>query len=240
MVSRVLTCRQSQITLLITVLHASNRFAPTPSNPHQLFTVSEHAPVGHLVHNFQYYDPDRDSFSLAFLLGNTDGAFNISDTGELTVARQLNASLLNRYNLEIQAEDHGRPVLTSRYTFTVTVIDENDPPRFIESCAQQSSCVCEIVEQTADNSYICRGLVLGFDFDIRSEYRQIFHKVSLHALPLCIGDIWVIRYSLIMYVRTYLMFKQLLEHGTCLHTYVRIHKDACVLCCMYVCVIRTL
>lgn len=178
MTSQVLTCRQSQITLQVTVLHTSNRFAPTLSNPHQMFEVSEHAHVGQLVHNFQYYDPDRDSFSITFLVGNVEGAFAISATGELTVAKQLNATVLNQYHLEIQAEDHGRPVLTSRYAFTVTVIDQDDPPHFIESCAQRNLCICEIVEQTAANSYICQGLVLGFDFDIRSEYRQIFHKVS--------------------------------------------------------------
>lgn len=187
MASRVLTCRQSQFTLQITVRRMSNLFAPTPANPSQLLAVSEHAPVGYLVHDFQYYDPDRDSFSLAFLFGNVGGAFSISDSGELRVAMQLNASVLNQYHLEIQAEDHGQPVLTSRFAFTVAVMDEDDPPHFIESCAQESFCVCEIVEQTPGNSYICPGLVVGFDFDIRSEYRQIFYKVSfnitnVHAL----------------------------------------------------------
>lgn len=178
MASRVLTCRQSQITLQITVRQTTNLFAPIPANPNQQFAVSEHAPVGYLVHDFQYYDPDCDSFSLAFLLGNTGGAFSISDSGELRVAKQVNASVLNQYHLEIQAEDHAQPVLTSRFTFTVSLIDEDDPPHFIESCAQQSVCVCEIVEQTPENSYICPGLVVGFDFDIRSEYRHIFYKVS--------------------------------------------------------------
>lgn len=180
MASRELTCRQSQITLQVTVLHTSNRFAPMPSNLGQHFSLSEHAPLGHPVYHFQYRDQDRDSFSLTLLSSNgaAEGAFNISDSGELTVAKQLNASVLVDYHLEIHAVDSGQPMLASRHAFTVTLIDEDDPPQFIELCAQQGSCVCEIVEQAARNSFICRSLVLGFDFDITNEHRQIYYKVS--------------------------------------------------------------
>ena len=180
MASRELTCRLSQITLHITVLHTSNRFAPMPSNLGQQFILSEHAPVGSLVHHFRYHDQDHDSFALTLLSSNvaTEGLFNISDSGEVIIAKQLNASVLNQHQLEILAVDSGQPMLSSRYTFTAILMDEDDPPQFIELCAQQGSCICEIVEQTARNSFICRGLVLGFDFDIPSDHRQIYYKVS--------------------------------------------------------------
>ena len=181
-VSKTVSCRQSLLTVMVHVSHTQNLHPPALANPSTRISISERASIKQIVHDFRAFDADNGAnglFNMSLISGNEDGHFYISNTGILYVVKELNASRQSQYKLELEAVDFGNPRLSARHEFLVIVVDENDPPRFIELCAQRNSCECEIVEHTSKGSVLCKNTVLAYDYDVTSDFRQIFYKVSV-------------------------------------------------------------
>ena len=87
------------------------------------FTVSEDAPIDHLVGTVSATDPDEyDTVSYSIAAGNEDGRFAIGEsTGDITVSALLDYETTASYTLTVQAED-GREG-TDSATVTIAVDD---------------------------------------------------------------------------------------------------------------------
>jgi hypothetical protein len=82
-------------------------------------------------------DPDKGSAksnNLTSWLEGGDGLFHLnSATGSLTLAKSLDYETKKHFNMAVVASDNGKPPLTSKFYFNVTVLDKNDNyPKFNE------------------------------------------------------------------------------------------------------------
>jgi len=121
-------------TFQITVADVND--APVLGNSN--FVISEHDVVGTNVGTITATDEDGVSPSLdligspevityAITGGNTNNAFAIDEnTGEITIAKALNAYLVSNYRLTVTASDDSNAVTTAVVTISVT--DEADTP----------------------------------------------------------------------------------------------------------------
>ena len=181
-VSKTVSCRQSLLTVVVNVVHTQNLHPPALANPSTRVSISERASIKQIVHDFKAFDDDNGAngmFSISLISGNEGGHFYISNSGVLHVAKELNASRQSQYKLELEAVDFGSPRLSARHEFLVIVVDENDLPRFVELCAQRNSCECGVVEHTSKGSVLCKNTMLAYDYDVTSDFRRIFYKVSV-------------------------------------------------------------
>ena len=182
-VSKTVSCRRSLTTVVISVIHTQNLFPPRIKNFSSHLIVSEHVSLGYLIHDFEIYDSDvgeNGQFNVSLIAGNEQGDFILSQSGVLYVAKQLNASHTSQYQLELRAVDFGMPKRPLRHMFLISVIDENDPPSYVQLCAQTNSCTCDITEHASRRSAQCEDKVLAYDFDVNSDFRQIYYKVRIH------------------------------------------------------------
>ena len=131
-----------------------NDNAPIFDNGNYSAKVTENSQLGTTVITATAtdLDIDRNGHVTYRLDGPLSWHFNISATGVVTVAAAIDRESVESYNLEIVAEDWGRPRRWSRVPLTITVLDLNDnSPVF-----SQAAYVVEINEDygsETDSSY---------------------------------------------------------------------------------------
>ncbi len=88
-------------------------------------TILEHVPVGTSIFKVVASDPDRFDFTtFSIVSGNPGNAFAIdAQTGQITVAADLEATTQSLYTLTVRVADHRTPVQTSDAAIAITVID---------------------------------------------------------------------------------------------------------------------
>ncbi len=88
-------------------------------------TILEHTAVGTAVFQVSGSDPDHFDFPrFSIVAGNTGGAFALdAESGQITVAADLEASLVSTYNLSIRATDQAVPAATATSVVTIQVLN---------------------------------------------------------------------------------------------------------------------
>ncbi|XP_053500578.1 protocadherin-16 isoform X2 [Ictalurus furcatus] len=109
------------------------------------------------------------------IAGDPDGDFQLdSSSGALSTSRPLDRERKDRYSMEVVAQDHGIPSLTSTATVEVTVLDINDnSPTF-----SSSSYAVDISEDSAIGSLVLE--VTASDAD-EGKNGQILYFLSKEA-----------------------------------------------------------
>jgi|GEM_PF-602816 len=119
----------SSATVSITV----NPVNTAPVIANQSFSISENTSSGTVVGTITASDTDPgQSLYFSLVSGNTNGAFQLSGNGILSIAnaQAIDFETNPVFNLIVQVSDNGQPVLTSTATITVNLIDVNEPPVF--------------------------------------------------------------------------------------------------------------
>jgi hypothetical protein len=148
----------------------------------------------------------------SILSGNSEGLFSLDeDTGMLMLAgfapvfggvgdnsvtgpnvfqhslTALNFESRDRYDIKIEASDNGMPPLSTTTTWSIYVVDANEPPsladteRFVdESCEACSELGTSI---THEGSLLQGGPILGSDPDSKSP--TLFGKLDYSIMPSC-------------------------------------------------------
>ncbi|XP_076876271.1 protocadherin-16 [Brachyhypopomus gauderio] len=123
---------------------------------------------------------DRDSgdsgrLDYRITAGDPDGDFQMeSSSGALSTSRPLDREKRHGYSLEVVAQDHGTPPLSSTATIEVTVLDVNDnSPKF-----SSSSYTIDVLEDTVVGSLVLE--VTARDADV-GQNGQILYFLSDEA-----------------------------------------------------------
>ncbi|XP_059925916.1 cadherin EGF LAG seven-pass G-type receptor 2 [Gadus macrocephalus] len=121
----------SNISGLVTVqvLDVNDNAPIFVSTPFQA-TVLENVPLGYSIIHIQAVDADSgDNSRLAYRLTDTTPNFPFSinnSTGWIVVAAELDRESVDFYNFGVEARDHGRPVMSSSASISMTILDVND------------------------------------------------------------------------------------------------------------------
>ena len=104
----------------------------SPAMVGQALTIAENSPAESVVGTASASDPDQaQTLTYRIIAGNDDDAFAIHPaTGVLTVdnAAVLDYETGQPYVLTVEAADDGNPSLAATATFTVSILDINEPP----------------------------------------------------------------------------------------------------------------
>ena len=145
------TCSCSQLQIQLNIITNRVDFEVTPSDA----TVREDVAIGRNVVTVTATN-GAGSITYSITSGNTGNAFSIDSTsGVVEVASALNFETVNSYSLTVRANVVGTSV-TDTTSFTITVIDVNEDPFFVTSCARQGSCSYGINENRPANTWIGR------------------------------------------------------------------------------------
>ena len=91
------------------------------------FALSENNAIGTQVGVVTASDPENDAITYSITAGNTNGDFEINaTTGVITLAKELNAYLIENYSLTVQAADSS--ALATQATISINVTDKIDAP----------------------------------------------------------------------------------------------------------------
>ena len=95
----------------------------------QLFTIDENSTSETVVGQVEASDEDGDVLAFSILSGNTDEAFSLSASGELSVqnATVLDFETIPTFRLEVQANDGVGGVATATITVDLNDLDEEEP-----------------------------------------------------------------------------------------------------------------
>ncbi|CAL8402240.1 unnamed protein product [Arctogadus glacialis] len=121
----------SNISGLVTVqvLDVNDNAPIFVSTPFQA-TVLENVPLGYSIIHIQAVDADSgDNSRLGYRLTDTTPNFPFSinnSTGWIVVAAELDRESVDFYNFGVEARDHGRPVMSSSASISMTILDVND------------------------------------------------------------------------------------------------------------------
>lgn len=117
-----------------------------------------------------------NNITILFLVaGDPDGDFQLdSSSGTLSTSRPLDRERKGRYSLEVVAQDHGSPSLSSTATVEVTVLDINDNSPIFSS----SSYAIDMSEDAAIGSLVLE--VTASDADT-GKNGQILYLLSKEA-----------------------------------------------------------
>jgi hypothetical protein len=105
--------------------------APGPSaTPASPLAVAENSAVGTLVTAIAANDPDAgQSHTYALQSGNTNSAFAIDGSGQITVASTLDfEGSDDPYSLVVRVSDNGVPALFADIAIEIALIDQNEAP----------------------------------------------------------------------------------------------------------------
>ena len=110
----------SAVVVMVTVLDINDN--QPLIGPFQNLSVVDSTPVGTLLAAFIATDPDRgDNGTVVFSIADEAIDFNVSQSGQLRIASELNAITMSRYSLTIIAQDLGVPPLSSTAALTIEV-----------------------------------------------------------------------------------------------------------------------
>ena len=121
---------QSDATYVVVGVQDANDNQPSFDALEYSFAVHENTPLLQSFATLSATDQDDGAnaqLSFSITSGNTENAFHIeADTGALSVAAQLNATLLGTYSLTVTVADRGLRVLSN--TAEVSLVIEQFPP----------------------------------------------------------------------------------------------------------------
>lgn len=162
-------CRRGRVNVIIKVSQATNTHPPLFINPPSKITTPETTAVHTEIFAFSIKDDDEGEngeFYVEILSQSGGSYFEITQTGKLKVAHQLNASVHTEHTVKVQATDRGDPPRSSVHELLVIVVDVNERPIFIKSCAQHYFCVLSIPESDSSNYAISNGKFNAHDYDL--------------------------------------------------------------------------
>jgi len=137
--------------------------AAFPSGPYAR-SIPENSAVGTLVGTaVNALDEDvGQKLTYTFTSGNTNGAFAVSSSGQITVASTaaLNFEALQSFTLTLQAVDDGPSPVPAVTTVQVTVQDVNEVPTF-----PTAETVRNVDENVAITTVVSGGVVTASDVD---------------------------------------------------------------------------
>ena len=161
-------CRRGRVYVTIRVSQAANTYPPLFINPPSKITIPETTTVNSEIFAFNINDEDdgENGEFFAEIASQLGSYFKITQSGQLKVAHQLNASIHTEHSLKIKATDKGDPPRFSVHELLVIVLDINELPVFIKPCAQQRFCVMSIPESDSSNYNVPNGKFSAHDYDL--------------------------------------------------------------------------
>lgn len=124
-------------TYVIVYIYDVNDKPPVFENENLNIKVRENYAIGRTIYQVRAHDGDTGiggELLYKIVTGNGNGTFELdSESGEITLAKELDREATESYILIIEAEDKGLPSLTGTTTLSVVVTDVNDNiPYFTE------------------------------------------------------------------------------------------------------------
>lgn len=161
-------CRRGRVNVIIKLNQATNTYPPLFINSPSQITIPETTPSRSEIFTFNIQDADNGKNGEFYveIVAQSGSHFTVTQTGILKVAHQLNASLHTEHSLKIRATDRGNPPRSSVHELLVIVVDVNEHPIFIKSCAQHYLCVLSIPESDVSNYNIPHGKFTAHDYDL--------------------------------------------------------------------------
>ena len=94
--------------------------------------VTENNVIGHVLGNISYIDKDAgENGQVTYRILPPTIPVNVNSNGEIVMTASVNFEMKNMYMFTIAAVDMGTPMRSSTpVSFTLEVLDANDPPRF--------------------------------------------------------------------------------------------------------------
>ena len=118
--------QSSSLALVISVTDV-NDHSPVFANASYLSSVLENVTLAHTILRVSSSDLDSDSNNkISYSLDGDDLPFEIIVTGDIYVARQLDAETRQTYDFHVSARDNGNPSLSSTVPIHISVLDVND------------------------------------------------------------------------------------------------------------------
>ena len=161
-------CRRGRVNVIIKVSQATNTHAPLFVNPPSKITIPETTAIHSEIFAFSindYDEGDNGEFYVE-IVSQSRSYFKVTQNGQLKVAHQLNASVHTEDLLKVKATDRGDPPRSSVHKLLVIVVDVNEHPIFIKSCAQQYFCTLSIPESDSSNYNVPDGKFTAHDYDL--------------------------------------------------------------------------
>ncbi|XP_050411818.1 protocadherin Fat 4 [Patella vulgata] len=115
------------ILVILTVSQVSAQNFPICKSNGVTLNVSEAEPLDHMVYDLGCTDPDGDK--LTYFLeskGNTYKKFKITQTGEIRLAKTLNADFTFKYNLHVTVTDDSASAFSTKVLIGIFVSNVND------------------------------------------------------------------------------------------------------------------
>ena len=162
-------CRRGRVNVIIRVSQATNTHPPLFINPPSKITIPETTTIHSEIFAFTINDDDdgeNGEFYVEIISQSPGSYFVVTQNGQLKVARQLNASIHTEHLLKVKATDRGDPPRSSVHELLVIVLDVNERPVFIKSCAQQYFCTLSIPESDSSNYDVPEGKFSAHDYDL--------------------------------------------------------------------------
>ena len=175
---------ETHITITI---EQRNFYSPKITNIVDSISIVETVSVGQTLLTLITDDKDfgKDGEVTITLTRSADASYfkiqsSESNTWHLVTDDHFNATKKNQFSIRLVATDGGNPPLSSVYDLTVLIEDVNSPPRFVASCASQSTCSYSIEEDAPVTSKIAS--VMAYDTDIGSN-AKLTYKIDTDRLP---------------------------------------------------------
>ena len=140
-----------------------------PEMANQGFSIDENSANGQPVGTVAAFDEDNgQTLSFSIISGNTDGAFQISTIGLITVAdvSALDFETNTVFSLTVEVEDNGTGNLTDQATITIQVNDMNEAPSMANQQFIESIDISLILDEDITFNYVTLGTILSSDPDV--------------------------------------------------------------------------
>ncbi|MDW3192400.1 MAG: cadherin domain-containing protein [Cytophagales bacterium] len=140
-----------------------------PQITNQTFDIDENSPNGKLVGTIVATDPDGDELTFVIQSGNTDDAFLLSSTGELSVqtASALDFEAQPTLTLQVQVSDGNGGTAEGQVTINLNDVTENNPPQIanqtfnIEENSANGTLVGTIIATDPDGDELTYSITSG-------------------------------------------------------------------------------
>ena len=147
-------CHKGRTVVVVNVQDINDN-SPVFEKPQYSATIAEEKPPGTLVATVTATDQDSGKnaqLSYNITLGNDAHNFVINNNGQVKTTQVLDFEEKQSYKLTITVQDGGSPARKASTILTVTVQDQNEAPYFINSCAQNNTCVMSVFENESPSS----------------------------------------------------------------------------------------
>ena len=186
------SCHRGRVKVTVVVVNKPLQF--TNIEP---ASIPENSPNGTVVTQVEAQG-GSGVVQYSIVSGNEGGVFEIDeDNGEITVA---NSGLLDfesnpQYQLTIQAMSTPNGVSITGI-LTINVTDVNEEPSFVTLCAQEGSCVFDVLENQTNNLIV--DSIVAVDPDLPTTNNgMLVYSISPSGLPFSIDNNGTLRASIL-------------------------------------------